>query len=168
MSTGQPTGSPGGKIDVNFINPFIDGAIETLKVQCSFIAKAGKPFLKGPDLQSKIDIAAVIGLTSPNFKGSVAICFPQNVFLTIMEKMLGEKQTSITRELEDGASELLNIIFGQAKRVLNERGYQIEKAIPTIIRGQDLNVHHLTPKPTIVVPFSTDLGFFNIEIASDP
>jgi chemotaxis protein CheX len=110
----------------------------------------------------------VIGLTSNNFTGSVAVCFPKQVFLTIMERMLGERHDSITRELEDGASELLNIIFGQAKRVLNEQGFSIEKAIPTIVRGTDLNVHHLTPNPTIIVPFQTDVGSFYIEIAKDP
>src|SRR4051794_18484697 len=95
------------KLDVNFINPFIEGAIETLKVQCSFVAKAGRPFLKGKGPEIKTDIAAVIGLTSAAFNGSVAICFPEVVFLGMMERMLGEKYAAITQDLEDGASELL-------------------------------------------------------------
>jgi chemotaxis protein CheX len=154
------------KIDVNFINPFIEGAVETLKVQCSFVATAGKPFLKGKGPDITIDIAAVIGLTSAAFNGSVAICFPEKIFLGIMEKMLGEKQTTITKELEDGASELLNIIFGHAKKILNQKGYAIQKAIPTIIRGKDMAVTHLTPNPTIVMPFQTELGSFHIEVAT--
>src|SRR5689334_8015212 len=99
------------KVDVNFINPFIDGALETLKIQCSFSAKSGKPYLKGKGPVIKTDIAAVIGLTSASFNGSVAICFPEAIFLTIMERMLGEKHSTITKDLEDGACELLNIIF---------------------------------------------------------
>jgi chemotaxis protein CheX len=154
------------KVDVNFINPFIEGAVETLKVQCSFTARSGKPFLKGKGPQLKTDIAAVIGLTSQSFKGSVAICFPEEVFLMVMERMLGEKYSTITKELEDGASELLNIIFGQAKKVLNQKGYAIEKAIPTIIKGSDIAIKHLTPSPTIVLPFETEVGIFQIEIAT--
>lgn len=154
------------KVDVNFINPFIDGAIQTLKIQCSFAATAGKPFIKGKGPDIKTDIAGVIGLTSAAFNGSVAICFPQIVFLTMMERMLGEKYTAITKELEDGASELLNIIFGQAKKVLNEKGYAIEKAIPTIVRGSGIAVRHMTPSPTIVLPFETDVGIFHIEVAT--
>jgi chemotaxis protein CheX len=154
------------KFDVNFINPFIDGAVETLKVQCSMPTTAGKPFLKGKGPEITTDIAAVIGLTSTAFNGSLAICFPQKIFLTMMEKMLGEKYTSITQELEDGASELLNIIFGQAKKILNERGYHIQKAIPTIVRGSDILVRHLTPSATIVLPFETEVGVFHIEIAT--
>ncbi len=152
------------KIDVNFINPFIDGTIETLKVQCSIQTHAGKPYLKGPKSEFKVDITAVIGLTSTAFRGSVAICFPERVFLNIMEKLLGEKQTAITSELEDGASELMNIIFGQAKKVLNEKNYAIDRAIPTVVRGSDLTVRHFTPSPTIVIPFESDAGNFHIEI----
>ena len=155
------------KIDVNFINPFIEGAIETLKVQCSFSVVAGKPFLKGKGPSIKVDLAAIIGLASPAFKGSVAICFPKPVFLRVMEKMLDEKFTEITKDLEDGASELLNIIFGQAKKALNDKGYAIEKAIPTIVRGEGIEVKHLTPSPTLVLPFSTEVGAFHIEISTN-
>jgi len=154
------------KLDISFINPFIDGAIETLKIQCSFEAKAGKPFLKGKGPEIKTDIAAVIGLTSATFNGTVALCFSESLFLIMMEKMLGEKNTSITKELEDGASELLNIIFGQAKKVLNEKGYKIEKAIPTIVRGSNLSVKHLSSNPTLVLPFETEFGIFHMEITT--
>ncbi len=153
------------KVDVNFINPFIEGTLETLKVQCSSPATAEKPFLKGKGAEIVVDIAAVIGLTSQAFNGSIAICFPEIVFLSIMGRMLGETYTVITQELEDGASELLNIIFGQAKKVLNEKNYAIQKAIPTIIRGRDIVVKHLTQSPTIVLPFHTEAGTFHIEIA---
>src|SRR5688572_11064834 len=96
--------------------------------------KNGKPFLKGSGPSPSMDIAAVIGLTSKSFNGSVAICFPKAVFLMIMEKLLGETHKDIDKELEDGASELLNIIFGQAKKVLYAKGYAIERAVPTIVR----------------------------------
>ena len=152
------------KIDVNFVNPFIQGAIQTLQLQCSFTAKPGKPFLKGAGPTIQTDIAAVIGLTSQTFHGTVSICFPKVIFLTVMERMLGEKYAEITTELEDGASELLNIIFGQAKRELNLKGYTIEKAIPTIIRGSNMAVRTLSPSPTVVVPFETEVGVFNIEV----
>lgn len=159
------------KIDVNFVNPFITGAIETLRVQSSVEVHPEKIFLKGKSTEclalTSVDIAAVIGLTSTVFKGSVAICFPQAIFLAIMGNMFGETYTEITQELEDGASELLNIIFGIAKRALNTQGYSIERALPTIVRGKDINVRHMSDKPTIVVPFQTKFGPFHIEIATE-
>lgn len=156
------------RIDVNFITPFIEGAINTLKIQCQFDCKPGKIYLKGTGPTITTDIAAVIGITSKGFNGSVSICFPKAIFLGIMSNMLGEPQAEITRELEDGASELLNIIFGQAKTTLNSRGHSFEKALPTIVRGNDLKVKHLTKNPTIVMPFETPVGEFHMEISTEP
>jgi chemotaxis protein CheX len=163
--TSNPSTAP--KLDVNFLNPFVDGTIDTLRVQCNYEVTPGKPSMKSPEMPYNYEIAANIGLTSDTFNGSIAICFPAPVFLGIMSEMLGEEFTEIDDELQDGAAELLNIIFGQAKKTLNERGYSIQKAIPTIIRGEKLRVNHLTTSPIMLIPFSSKDGDFSIEIALD-
>ncbi len=157
-------------VDVNFINPFIQGAIETLKVQCHIEARPGKPHLKNAEELNgaAVDIAGIIGITSEGFTGSIALCFPAKTFLNVMEKMLDEKFAEITKEVEDGAGELTNIIFGAAKRELNKTGYTLQKALPSVVRGPSLNVRYLTPSPTIVLPFETEVGLFHIEIATEP
>lgn len=153
------------KLNVDFVNPFISGAIETLKVQCFMDCHPLKTILKENlvDPQS-CDIAGVIGITSREFTGSIAICFPKKVFLGAMSQMLGESYTEISKDLEDGAGELLNIIFGYAKKILNERSFAIEKAIPTVVRGTSLEIKHLSNSKTLVVPFETTFGLFYIEI----
>lgn len=156
------------KIDVQFINPFVEATIKTLEVQCQLKIQSQKPYLKNQSNAQKSDIAAVIGLTSKTFQGSIAICFSESVFLALLNQMLQETNQSITKELEDGAAELLNIIFGNAKKVLNEKNYQIEKAIPTIVRGKALEVKHLTKSASVVLPFESSIGQFWIEIASEP
>jgi chemotaxis protein CheX len=155
------------QVDVSFIKPFVDGTRDALKTMCGFSATHGKPFLKksGPPLQ--IDIAGVIGLTSTSFRGSITISFPQKVFLAIMGAMMSEQYTEITDEIEDGAAELMNIIFGHAKRVLNAEGHDIEKAIPTIARGQSLKLNSLTKSEVVVLPFDIEPGTFYIEVAMD-
>jgi chemotaxis protein CheX len=153
-------------VDVDFINPFIDATLKTIEIQCSLSAQAGKAFIKGSVVQDRIDIAAVIALTSSAFSGSVAICFPKQVFLGLMTRMLGETYSEITADVQDGASELLNITFGQAKVILNEKGYELQKAIPTIVLGENISVKHMTRTATIVLPFESDLGKFYIEVAT--
>lgn len=159
---GTPLTPP--KVDVAFLNPFITGAMEAIKVQCFTEATPGKIIVKKPTDFFPVEIAAVLGIVSPVFNGSIAICFAKETFLNLMTKMLGEPCKEITKDLEDGAGELLNIIFGHAKRELNERGYGIEKAIPTIVRGKGIEVRHMTPSPTMLLPFSSDAGSFHIEI----
>lgn len=157
------------KIDVEFVNPFIDGTIETLKVQCQIECKALDLIAKLKDDPAPVNaaIAGVIGLTSQKFNGSIAICFSEQFFLTVMSNMLGEKFTEITKDLEDGAGELLNIIFGFGKRVLNAQGHTLEKAIPSVVRGDNITIRHLTSRPTIVVPFQSNYGNFYIEVGTE-
>lgn len=158
---------PGGaKMDVSFINPFIEGAIKTLDVQCQVAVTIDKPLLKTKETKlPSIDILGVIGITSKAFNGNISICFPGKVFLFIMSKMLGEDYKEITKDLEDGAGEILNMIFGHAKRVLNENGHSFEKAIPAIVRAKDLSVSHLNDQGSIILPFKSEAGDFFMEIS---
>ncbi|MGZ3711078.1 MAG: chemotaxis protein CheX, partial [Bdellovibrionota bacterium] len=152
------------KMDVKFLNPVIEGTVEAIKVQCSTEVTPGKISIKKPGDLFPVEIAAVLGIMSPSFNGSIAICFPKATFLTLMEKVLGERFTEITKDLEDGAGELLNIAFGHAKRELNELGYGIEKAIPTIVRGSAIEVRHMTPSPTLILQFDSGAGKFHVEM----
>lgn len=151
-------------IDVEFISPFIDSTVEILSIQANTAAKAGKPRLKEAGQRSEFDIVGVITLISNVFEGSIALCFKSEVFLKICSNMLDENIEELNDEVEDAAGELLNIIFGMAKAKLNdEKGYQIEKAIPTIIRGPGIRVKQ-TLGPTIILPFESDAGEFQVEI----
>lgn len=162
IKAGRPT------IDVNFINPFVRATQVTLETQANTKIQIGKPYLKKEGQTFDIAIAGVISITSPAFHGSIALCFPAKVFLTIYSNLLGEKHEVITKEIEDAAGELLNIIFGQAKAELNDRsGYQIQKAIPTIVRGEAMQVHHMTRNVAVILPFEIESGSFHIEVSTD-
>lgn len=154
-----------GKLDPNFIKPFVGGTIETLKVQCQIVATPGRPYAAGSAVTPSVDIAAIIGLTSKAFNGSIAICFPKKTFLKLMNAMLDMQAEEITEDFEDGAGELLNIIFGFAKRHLNDAGHEIQKAIPTVVRGQNLKIWHKRDVPSGIIPFTSTVGDFYIEVA---
>ncbi len=152
------------KTDPQFFKPFIDGAIKALKVQCSLEIIPGKPYFKNEHIPD-IEIAAVIGLVSSAYTGTITLSFPKAAFLEAMGNMLMEKFTEITDDLQDGAAELLNIIFGQAKIGLNNAGHDIQKAIPAVIRGQQLKTSHHNNGPVIVIPFTSKVGPFYMEMS---
>jgi chemotaxis protein CheX len=157
-------------IDVAIINPIINGAIETLKVQCKTEAKALKPLLKSNFSTDKpLDIAGVIGIKSNTFNGSISICFCAPTFLNLMSAMMGETYSEITTDLEDGAGELINIIFGQAKKELHGNGQQIERALPMVIRGSGTTVKAFSKSgetSSIVLPFESSAGPFYLEVSA--
>lgn len=163
-----PKPKPKAGINVAFINPFVEGTLTTLKIQCGVDCKPGKPMPKDEFKTSPpLAIAGVIGIASPTFRGSIAIAFPEATFLGVIGKMLGETYSEITQDLEDGAGELLNIIYGHAKKVLNEQGHSIDKALPTVVRGDKINIRHMSKSMAIVLPFETEMGLFVIEVGAD-
>jgi chemotaxis protein CheX len=67
--------------------------------------------------------------------------------------------------MEDAAGEFTNIVLGQAKSELNKlEGYTIEKAIPSIICGEQTTVNHKGADGSLLIPFETDKGMFYLEI----
>lgn len=156
------------KVDVGFINPFIEGTVEVLSVQCSVETQPASPILKGTEeIHLQTDIAGIIGITSETFNGSISLCFSEETFLKIMSSMLGEEFKEISKDLEDGAGELLNMIFGHAKRVLNQNGHSFEKALPTVVRASNLSVHHTGGQSSILLPFTSSAGSFFMEISTE-
>lgn len=160
-------GKTGAVADVVFLNAFIDATLKTLSVQCSVDAKAGKACLLAKAPAMTYDIVGIIGLASKAFRGTIAVCYPKETFLKVLGSMLGETYTEISKDLEDGAAELLNIIFGQAKIDLNQKGYEIEKAIPSVIRAPDLKLRSVPSGITFAIPFESPAGQFRIEITVD-
>lgn len=153
-------------LDLNFVNPFILGAVDVLQVQGGIKLEGGKPFIKGKEPQPVFAIAAVIGLTSDQFKGVISLNFEKSFFLRLMTNMLGEEVTEITSENQDGAAEMLNMVYGAAKTALNSKGYTLQKAIPTVIRGNDIQTTH-GHGPSIVVPMRCEFGQMHLEILVD-
>lgn len=154
-------------LDLNFVNPFILAAVEVLQIQCGVKVEGGKPFLKGREPTPPTPIAGVIGLTSDQFKGAISLKFEEKVYLHVMTNMLGEECTQITNENQDGAAELLNMVYGSAKTQLNAKGYSLQRALPTVVRGSDLQTSVTGATPTIVIPLKADQGFILIEISVD-
>lgn len=152
-------------LDPLFINPFLNGTLEALRVTCNLPVEPGKPFLKGQKPQPDFELAAIVGIASPTFSGSISLLFTDAVYIQVVNGWLGEKNTELTQDHIDGVAELLNIIFGSAKVAWNEQGRSIQKAIPTFVRGKPLMMKHAqTGGPALVIPFITKFGEFHVEI----
>ncbi len=151
-------------LNTDFIHPFLNATIHILNVQANLPAEPGKAYLKKQNDRLVGDVSGIIGVVSDKFNGSVVISFPETTFLKVMSNMLGESFTELSPEIVDGAGEILNMIFGQAKIVLNEKGYGIKTAIPSVVTGKQLNVSTMTKGPVVVVPFQSGAGDFFVEI----
>jgi len=155
------------EFDVNFINPFISATQKTLEVQCSVSVTPHKPYVKKPSDPPLLgDLSGIIGIVSETFSGSLAISFPEQLFLKMANKLLGLSMAEITPEVVDFVGELSNIILGQAKGELNNLGYKIHQAIPSCIWGKDHKIKSFGSGVCVVIPFETEDGIFHIEVFS--
>jgi chemotaxis protein CheX len=151
-------------IDVDFINPFIDSSMKTLNGLCGVSnIEAQKPYLLGDEVL-EVDISGTLAITSPYFKGSIAITFDDSVYKDVISKMLEESIGEVDLNNQDGAAEIINIIFGQTKAVLNQRGYSLDRAIPSVMRGRGHKIYQDAKIPVLLVPFRSDLGKFWMQI----
>ena len=73
-------------LDVDIINPFVEGTLKVLETQAKIKLTPGKLHLRNPDDQSQIEIAGVLALSCAEFTGSIALCFSAKVFLKVYER----------------------------------------------------------------------------------
>jgi len=151
------------KLDVKLLDPFVQATLNMMKTQVQLEADCGKPYLK-KNQELPVDIAGLIDLQNSDLPGSIAICFSREVFLKIYEMMVGDKHDSINQEIQDAASEILNIIFDQAKTALLEKGIRLERAIPKVLVGPDLKLKLAQKGPAMILPFTSPIGPFHMEV----
>jgi chemotaxis protein CheX len=149
-------------MDVNLINPFLDGTVSVLKTMAFVEPKAGKPFWKRNE-NAIGDVTGIIGMTGAA-KGSLALSFSEECILKIVSNMLGEEYTSINGDIRDAVGEITNMISGAARQDLEKLGYMVTAAIPTIISGNGHQISHVLGGPSIVIPFEVEGASFVVDV----
>jgi chemotaxis protein CheX len=108
------------------------------------------------------DISGVIGL-SGDAQGSISLSFPETDAIRFVRKMLGDIEKIDEDEMTDGIGEIVNIIAGNAKQYLTK--FNLSISLPSVIIGKKHTLAGQSGSPTIVVPFSSDLGKFIMEVS---
>jgi len=118
-------------MDVKLINPFLNAAVNVLKVMAFTDAKPGKAYLKN-DRKARGDVTGITGI-SGDAEGSLSITFSAGCMKGLMSNMFGDEIDEINQEVEDAVGEITNMICGDARRQLSENGgYKLSATIPTV------------------------------------
>lgn len=154
-------------MDSAFINPFLQTVSHVLATMAQTECVPGELSLK-KSATATGDVTGIIGMSSPQGKGSFAISFSEEVVLAISERMLGEATAEIDSTIADLVGEVTNMIIGGAKSLLESTGYDFDLATPVVIRGKDHKIDHQTKNATLLIPFSCEFGTFFIEVSFEP
>lgn len=149
-------------MDVEYINPFLNGTLEVLKTMASFQPVPEKPYVKKDDLAHG-DVSGIIGITGDAI-GSLAISFSASCICSIVGRMLGETFTTINHDVLDAVGELTNMISGVSRTHLEKKGMTVFAAIPSVVFGANHTINHILKSPSIVIPFSSPNGPFFVDV----
>lgn len=108
-------------------------------------------------------ISGVIGLAGTH-KGVLAIHIPNSVAMAITAAFLGMDVAEINEDVEDAVGELANMLGGNVKSILSEKGRDIDLSLPSTISGKLYDFQPTKEAERIIIPFRCDAGEFTVDL----
>lgn len=108
-------------------------------------------------------ISGVIGLAGTH-KGVLAIHLPHKVAIAITGSFLGMDVDEMNSDVEDAVGELANMLGGNVKSILSEKGRDINLSLPTTISGKHYDYQPNKDAERIYISFACEPGNFSIEL----
>ena len=153
-------------MNVEFINPFLSSMLNVMSTMAQMELTPEKPRLKKDEVALG-DVSGLIGMVSPQAKGSLSITFEGDLALATMKKMVGEAPDEVNEEIIDLVGEITNMVTGGAKRMLSEKGIEFDMATPIVVSGANHSIHHKAKGPIVIIPLKNELGRAYIEFSFD-
>lgn len=151
---------------VEFINPFLSSMLNVMSTMGNMELVPEKPKLK----KSKVahgDVSGLIGMVSPEAKGSLSITFDAPLALATMKSMVGEAPDEVNDEITDLVGEITNMVAGGAKRILSDKGFDFDMATPVVVSGKNHTIHHKSKGQIVIIPLRGEAGRAYIEFSFD-
>ncbi len=149
-------------MNVNFLNPFLEAAIEVLKAEVGLSVSRGNLDLQKSSLTTD-DVTVLLHLIGDVY-GVVLYCMPFETGLKIVSNIMGQEFSEFGSLAQSGIAELGNVITGRATIKFSQAGYQSNISPPTMITGKGVQISTLD-FGRIVVPLITDLGSLTVHLA---
>lgn len=149
-------------MDVKFLNPFIQAAVEVLKTEVDSSAVRGEVTLQKSSLTSD-DITVLINLIGDVY-GVVMYGMSTVTCLNLVSKIMGQEFTEFNALAQSGVAELGNVISGQATIRFSESGFKSNISTPTVLNGNGVEISTLD-FPRVVVPLETQFGVVTVHLA---
>jgi chemotaxis protein CheX len=148
-------------MDVRYINPFIRAIRNVFSTMLKIEVAMQKPYVKH-DGRASADVSGVIGITG-DAMGCVVLSFPKDVACRTASTFAGMQITLESPDLVDAIGELANMVAGNAKK--DFEGARISISLPSVIIGEGHTVGQSRIVPRLVIPCSSPLGDFYVEVA---
>lgn len=143
-------------------NKIIESAIEIFTGMVMMeVSVAGEPLLEMVPL--KQSITGMVGLAGIH-RGVLAVHFPKQVALDVTGSFLGMEVEEINADVQDAIGEIANMLGGNLKTILSDRGKDIQLSLPSTISGDEYSFTSHADVDQIILPFQAPAGVFYVEV----
>jgi len=108
-------------------------------------------------------ITGMIGLAGTH-KGVLAIHIPYEVAMAITGSFLMMEVTEMNDDVHDAIGEVANMIGGNVKTILSEKGRDIDLSLPSTISGAEYSFSSDKEVDKVIIEFDTGKGAFLVEM----
>lgn len=151
-------------MNVEYINPFIEGSRTVLMQILGKEASLGQIYLKKSPYKSD-SVIVLVGITGV-VRGQVALVMSKEVAEKTASIMMGGVEVSELNEMARSAiSELANMIMGNTATILYNTGKSIEITPPSLLLGDNMEISS-GKILTVCIPLKVnDEIFFNLDVS---
>jgi len=111
----------------------------------------------------KNSITGMVGLAGTH-KGMLAVHFPNSLALAITTSFLGMDVTEMNEDVQDAIGEIANMLGGNVKTILSDKGRDIRLSLPSIISGEEYSFISRDEADRVILPFTAEAGTFFVEL----
>ena len=159
IPTAPAATAPTPQINVKLIVPFVNAVRAVFSTMVKVPTGVQRPFLK-TEAAPQYDVSSIIGF-SGDVVGSLVISLHTDVAQKIVSSFAGTQIEPGSPDYADAIGEIANMIAGAAKKDL---GHAATITVPTVIFGKGHQVARLSDVPCVVIPCSTPIGQFVLEV----
>ncbi len=149
-------------MDSSYIMPFVSSIQNVFSTMLQLQVQVQKPTIKNADTLA-YDVSGIIGM-SGDVEGSVALSFPTATAERVVTLFTGMELTAGHEDFADAIGELVNMISGSAKAQLVDK--EVSISCPTVVIGDQHQVHGRKDVLTISIPCESDCGNFTVEVST--
>lgn len=148
-------------------NPFINSISSVLKKMVSMDVITRKTQLK--DSLFYGDVTGITKLCGHD-DILVSIGFPKECIQYIVSNLFGEKLNfladdgSLNSAIRDGVGEITNVVVGEARRELSDKGFDFKAPIPEVVASHNYSLEKSVKDSFLIIPFLTNKGVISLSI----
>ncbi len=150
-------------MNFELINPFITSTSNVIATMATMDISQGEP-LECEELPPA-DVTGILNMVSDSVEGVLAVSFPKSVIFELTKRLVGIEPTDIDEIVEDMVGDITNMVYGGAKTILDDEGYNFDMAIPNVVHEPDINIDFPTDSMVAAVTFKTEVGDFYVLIS---